>query len=168
MQSSSSLSPLPVHIKPQRYDIYSDKKRTLHLINKRERSLRAANEARTRDPQLGKLVLYQLSYCRLSILSRWRCKGTTSFPTTQHLPNNFKTNPNSCHHNPPSSCRFSRAYIQTITGALPEHVTPLPSPCYVFSLIISYLQLVNCSYSPSIIHYNLYNPLAPPPSVEAV
>ena len=26
--------------------------------------LRAANEARTRDPQLGKLMLYQLSYCR--------------------------------------------------------------------------------------------------------
>ncbi len=26
---------------------------------------RAANEARTRDPQLGKLMLYQLSYCRL-------------------------------------------------------------------------------------------------------
>ncbi len=24
----------------------------------------AANEARTRDPQLGKLMLYQLSYCR--------------------------------------------------------------------------------------------------------
>ncbi len=26
---------------------------------------RAANEARTRDPQLGKLMLYQLSYCRI-------------------------------------------------------------------------------------------------------
>ena len=25
---------------------------------------RAANGARTRDPQLGKLMLYQLSYCR--------------------------------------------------------------------------------------------------------
>lgn len=25
---------------------------------------RAASEARTRDPQLGKLMLYQLSYCR--------------------------------------------------------------------------------------------------------
>ena len=25
---------------------------------------RAANETRTRDPQLGKLMLYQLSYCR--------------------------------------------------------------------------------------------------------
>ncbi len=27
---------------------------------------RAANEARTRDPQLGRLMLYQLSYCRTS------------------------------------------------------------------------------------------------------
>ena len=27
-------------------------------------SLRAANETRTRDPNLGKVVLYQLSYCR--------------------------------------------------------------------------------------------------------
>ena len=26
---------------------------------------RAANGARTRDPQLGKLMLYQLSYCRV-------------------------------------------------------------------------------------------------------
>ena len=26
---------------------------------------RAANETRTRDPDLGKVVLYQLSYCRL-------------------------------------------------------------------------------------------------------
>ena len=27
---------------------------------------RAANETRTRDPDLGKVVLYQLSYCRKS------------------------------------------------------------------------------------------------------
>ena len=27
--------------------------------------IRAVNEARTRDPQLGKLVLYQLSYYRI-------------------------------------------------------------------------------------------------------
>ena len=32
--------------------------------------IRAVNEARTRDPQLGKLVLYQLSYYRK--LSRYR------------------------------------------------------------------------------------------------
>ena len=43
----------------------------------------AVNEARTRDPQLGKLVLYQLSYYRISIecaitiqsLVDHRCKG---------------------------------------------------------------------------------------------
>ena len=29
---------------------------------------RAVNEARTRDPQLGKLVLYQLSYYRIFIV----------------------------------------------------------------------------------------------------
>ena len=27
-------------------------------------SIGAANETRTRDPDLGKVVLYQLSYCR--------------------------------------------------------------------------------------------------------
>ena len=27
---------------------------------------RAANETRTRDPQLGKLMLYRLSYCRIT------------------------------------------------------------------------------------------------------
>lgn len=27
----------------------------------------AANGIRTRDPQLGKLMLYQLSYCRINI-----------------------------------------------------------------------------------------------------
>ncbi len=30
---------------------------------------RAANGARTRDPQLGKLMLYQLSYCRKLFLN---------------------------------------------------------------------------------------------------
>lgn len=29
---------------------------------------RAGNETRTRDPQLGKLMLYQLSYSRLRLL----------------------------------------------------------------------------------------------------
>ena len=28
---------------------------------------RAANETRTRDPDLGKVVLYQLSYCRIKM-----------------------------------------------------------------------------------------------------
>ena len=30
-----------------------------------ELNIRAASETRTRDPQLGKLMLYQLSYCRI-------------------------------------------------------------------------------------------------------
>jgi hypothetical protein len=33
-------------------------------------SIRAAKEARTLDPQLGKLMLYQLSYCRLLVMLR--------------------------------------------------------------------------------------------------
>jgi hypothetical protein len=37
-----------------------NKKRSPLLVN-----VRAAKEARTLDPQLGKLMLYQLSYCRL-------------------------------------------------------------------------------------------------------
>ena len=46
----------------------------------------AVNEARTRDPQLGKLVLYQLSYYRIlanvsglrNPMKRW-CKGKHNF-----------------------------------------------------------------------------------------
>ena len=33
---------------------------------KRFRFLRATDGARTRDPDLGKVVLYQLSHCRIS------------------------------------------------------------------------------------------------------
>ena len=39
---------------------------------------RAASEVRTRDPQLGKLMLYQLSYCRIAFFER-RCKGKKKF-----------------------------------------------------------------------------------------
>ena len=51
--------------------------------------LRAVNEARTRDPQLGKLVLYQLSHIGLSLLisngalSQMRCKGSCFFDKHQ-------------------------------------------------------------------------------------
>lgn len=38
----------------------------------------AASETRTRDPQLGKLMLYQLSYFRIYPIQR-RCKGKRSF-----------------------------------------------------------------------------------------
>ena len=44
--------------------------------------LRAKNGTRTRDPDLGKVVLYQLSYFRMALLQRFpllRCKGTTIF-----------------------------------------------------------------------------------------
>ena len=43
--------------------------------------LRAENETRTRDPNLGKVVLYQLSYFRVALLKQKRlfrfceCKG---------------------------------------------------------------------------------------------
>ena len=37
----------------------------------------AANEARTRDPQLGKLMLYQLSYYR--VMSFFDCKVNAFF-----------------------------------------------------------------------------------------
>ena len=49
--------------------------------------LRAENETRTRDPNLGKVVLYQLSYFRVVFCtcSQMRCKGTTFFLTTKLL-----------------------------------------------------------------------------------
>ena len=34
-------------------------------------SFGATNGARTRDPQLGKLMLYQLSYCRINSLQKY-------------------------------------------------------------------------------------------------
>ena len=47
--------------------------------------LRAENETRTRDPNLGKVVLYQLSYFRLI----WRCKNTNFFFSTKLFLNFF-------------------------------------------------------------------------------
>ena len=51
----------------------------------------AENEARTRDPNLGKVVLYQLSYFRiwLPILFVWDCKGTNFFETSKLFCKNF-------------------------------------------------------------------------------
>ena len=40
-------------------------------------SFGAENETRTRDPNLGKVVLYQLSYFR--IVPEWDCKGRHFF-----------------------------------------------------------------------------------------
>ncbi len=44
-------------------------------------SFGAENEARTRDPNLGKVVLYQLSYFR--VFPVWDCKGTNVFLTSK-------------------------------------------------------------------------------------
>ena len=41
---------------------------------------RAENETRTRDPNLGKVVLYQLSYCRIIYFGE---EEETRTPTTQ-------------------------------------------------------------------------------------
>ena len=40
-------------------------------------SLGAENETRTRDPDLGKVVLYQLSYFRIAVV--WDCKYRQDF-----------------------------------------------------------------------------------------
>ena len=47
---------------------------------------RAVNETRTRDPDLGKVVLYQLSYYRVNLenkvhFSKCGCKGNAFFLT---------------------------------------------------------------------------------------
>ena len=43
----------------------SIKRRPTEVSRLNKYQLRAVNEARTRDPQLGKLMLYQLSYYRI-------------------------------------------------------------------------------------------------------
>lgn len=48
---------------------------------------RAKDETRTRDPNLGKVVLYQLSYFRL--LSQWDCKDRNSFFNCKKFLKNF-------------------------------------------------------------------------------
>ena len=47
----------------------------------------AENETRTRDPNLGKVMLYQLSYFR--IFPEWDCKGTHFFLTSKSFCENF-------------------------------------------------------------------------------
>ena len=54
----------------------------------------AENETRTRDPNLGKVMLYQLSYFRKFLwkpatLSFWDCKGTQIFLTSKSFCKNF-------------------------------------------------------------------------------
>ena len=48
----------------------------------------AENETRTRDPNLGKVMLYQLSYFR--IFPVWDCKGTQFFITSKFFCNFFQ------------------------------------------------------------------------------
>ena len=53
----------------------------------------AENETRTRDPNLGKVVLYQLSYFRITrgVFSQTRCKDTTNLRTCKLLPHFFRS-----------------------------------------------------------------------------
>ena len=52
----------------------------------------AENETRTRDPNLGKVMLYQLSYFRICnpILFVWDCKGTNIFFISKLFCRNFQ------------------------------------------------------------------------------
>ena len=51
----------------------------------------AENETRTRDPNLGKVMLYQLSYFRSfkRIVFVWDCKGSYFFFTSKLFCKNF-------------------------------------------------------------------------------
>ena len=55
-------------------------------------SFGAENETRTRDPNLGKVMLYQLSYFRICnpILFVWDCKGTHFFLISKFFCKNFQ------------------------------------------------------------------------------
>ena len=44
---------------------------------------RAEDGTRTRDPNLGKVMLYQLSYFRIAFLCFCECKGSGFFETTK-------------------------------------------------------------------------------------
>ena len=80
---------------------------------------RAANETRTRDPDLGKVVLYQLSYCRIKkIYNRNGEEEETRTPTSQLTlppqssastnsatsPTLFQSTPNKCAQNRTRTC----------------------------------------------------------------
>ena len=65
------------------------------LCFKKDIKKRAENGTRTRDPNLGKVVLYQLSYfrktsCQKCISLDCGCKGTTFFRTTKTFPRFFE------------------------------------------------------------------------------
>ena len=60
--SSKPLAGLMMDLHHQKNNSLLDKKKASSILNL---LLRAGNETRTRDPQLGRLMLYQLSYSRL-------------------------------------------------------------------------------------------------------
>ena len=57
--------------------MYSNQTELTHRGHLKRTLERAANETRTRDPDLGKVVLYQLSYCRITVLRGRRWIRTT-------------------------------------------------------------------------------------------
>ena len=67
--------------------------------NLNEIGSRAENGAQTRDPQLGRLVLYQLSYFRMSFFLL-RCKGSDFTVANQIFPYIFLLLPCFCIKNP--------------------------------------------------------------------
>ncbi len=61
----------------------------MRVSNCFEREFGAGNEIRTRDPNLGKVVLYQLSYSRLQALHR-------TFPTGTRILMECRRESNTC------------------------------------------------------------------------
>ena len=85
-------------IEPRRVNILEPKLSTIVDFVSKSKSaflltsfLGAENETRTRDPNLGKVMLYQLSYFRIwhPILFVWDCKGTKIFLFSKFFPDFF-------------------------------------------------------------------------------
>ena len=55
---------------------YGQKKENQQMLDSHSLFLRAENEARTRDPNLGKVMLYQLSYFRKKLVKEMRLELT--------------------------------------------------------------------------------------------
>ena len=83
--------------------------------NETQCSFRAENETRTRDPNLGKVVLYQLSYFRLYKVKRRRLE----LPRLAALPPQSSASTNSA--TSPTMCLFSNFGIsfEVALSALP-------------------------------------------------
>ena len=92
-------------IEPRRVNILEPKLSTIVDFVSKSKSaflltsfLGAENETRTRDPNLGKVMLYQLSYFRilLPVLVVWDCKGTHFFFTSKLFCKIFQKNVKKC------------------------------------------------------------------------